>query len=60
MEKQVGELAQQYYRDEAKRIKRDRDILNRRVHPHVYVRNHFKIAFLAEFRNDYRSALKCV
>ena len=54
----LKELASNYYLEEGRRFKKEKDLITRRQQPLVYVRLHWKVAFLSEFRNDTHGTLK--
>eukprot|EP01102_Stenamoeba_stenopodia_P018996 TRINITY_DN7057_c0_g1_i1.p1 TRINITY_DN7057_c0_g1~~TRINITY_DN7057_c0_g1_i1.p1 ORF type:complete len:1102 (-),score=294.74 TRINITY_DN7057_c0_g1_i1:121-3426(-) len=58
LEKVLNELASAYYREEARRLKKVKDLANRKTQPQLFVRLNFKIAFFAEFRQDSKTSLK--
>ena len=54
----LRELSSNYYLEEGRRLKREKDLISRRTQPLAFVRLHWKIAFLSEFRNDTQGSLK--
>ena len=54
----LKELGSSYYLEEARRLKKEKDTLARRAQPLVFVRHHWKVAFLSEFRNDTHGIIK--
>eukprot|EP01135_Chromosphaera_perkinsii_P005285 Nk52_evm4s332 gene=Nk52_evmTU4s332 len=58
LEKAFQDIAYTYYRDEAKNVKRYRDALNKPLQIMLLVRHSYKIGSYAEFRHDYKAAVK--
>lgn len=60
LEKIWSEVTKVYYREEAKKLKKDtlRGNPNKLTQQSVYVRLYFKVAYLSEFRKDQKVCLK--
>eukprot|EP01137_Pigoraptor_chileana_P004946 Opistho-2@47332 len=58
VERAVADVAQVYYREEARRFKKHRDVLNKLSQQLLFARYYFKVAFFAEIRGDAKAALK--
>eukprot|EP00007_Cunea_sp_BSH-02190019_P004543 CAMPEP_0174242618 /NCGR_PEP_ID=MMETSP0417-20130205/28537_1 /TAXON_ID=242541 /ORGANISM="Mayorella sp, Strain BSH-02190019" /LENGTH=1199 /DNA_ID=CAMNT_0015322037 /DNA_START=109 /DNA_END=3708 /DNA_ORIENTATION=+ len=58
VEKHLMELASQYYMEEAKRLKKQKDLISKRSQPQLLVRLYFKIGFLYEFCTGFTLAIK--
>ncbi|XP_076654121.1 trafficking protein particle complex subunit 11 gry isoform X2 [Halictus rubicundus] len=58
LENALFDLAQNFYHLEYKTVKGHRDQLDKTVHQHLFVRHHFKMAFLNELKQDQSLAKK--
>ncbi|XP_076289261.1 trafficking protein particle complex subunit 11 gry isoform X2 [Lasioglossum baleicum] len=58
LENALFDLAQNFYHLEYKTVKGHRDQLDKTVHQHLFVRHHFKMAFLNELKQDQNLAKK--
>jgi hypothetical protein len=60
MDKIVNEISKAFYKEEARRIKKDyqKGNVSKSTQQILTVRHHFKIAYYAEFRRDNRTTLK--
>ncbi|XP_031844601.1 trafficking protein particle complex subunit 11 gry isoform X2 [Nomia melanderi] len=58
LETALYDLAQNFYHHEYRTVKGHRDQLNKTVHQYLFVRHHFKMAFLNELRQDQSLAKK--
>uniref|UniRef100_A0A1I8FU32 Protein FMC1 homolog n=1 Tax=Macrostomum lignano TaxID=282301 RepID=A0A1I8FU32_9PLAT len=58
LESAFFDLSQNYYHQEARRVKSHRDNLNKISHQLLFVRHQFKVAFYNELKQDQAAALK--
>ncbi|XP_078045285.1 trafficking protein particle complex subunit 11 gry isoform X2 [Augochlora pura] len=58
LENALFDLAQHFYHHEYKTVKGHRDQLDKTVHQHLFVRHHYKMAFLNELKQDQTLAKK--
>ncbi|CAI9734552.1 Hypothetical predicted protein [Octopus vulgaris] len=58
LENAFYEQSQNYYHNEARKVKAHKDFLNKITHQLLFVRHQFKIAFFNELKQDSHTALK--
>lgn len=58
LENAFYELSQNYYHNEARKVKAHKDFLNKTTHQLLFVRHQFKIAFFNELKQDSHTSLK--